>query len=117
VKNLNYQIIISFLGLTSMLNGVFMLLAVPFSIYHREEAKWGILTAGLITITLGFLMWFFNRGAEKNLQKKEGYVIVTFGWLILSLTGTLPYLLESFQNLRTPFLKQSQDILLQAPQY
>ena len=92
MKNLNYQIIISFLGLTSMLNGVFMILAVPFSIYHKEDAKWGILTAGLITIVLGFLMWFYNRGAEKNLQKKEGYVIVTFGWLILSLTGTLPYL-------------------------
>ncbi|PHR74166.1 MAG: potassium transporter [Lutibacter sp.] len=94
MKNLNYQIIISFLGLTSMLNGVFMLLAVPFSIYHQESAKWGILYAGLITIVLGFLMWYFNRNAEKNLQKKEGYLIVTFGWLILSLTGTLPYILS-----------------------
>ena len=93
MKNLNYQIIISFLGLTSMLNGVFMLLAVPFSIYHQENAKWGILYAGLITIVLGFVMWFFNRNAEKNLQKKEGYLIVTFGWLILTLTGTLPYTL------------------------
>lgn len=94
MKNLNYQIIISFLGLTSMLNGVFMLLAVPFSIYYQEGTKWGILYAGLITIALGFIMWFFNRNAEKNLQKKEGYLIVTFGWLILSLTGTLPYILS-----------------------
>ncbi len=94
MKNLNYQIIISFLGLTSMLNGVFMLFAVPFSIYHQENAKWGILYAGLITIALGFFMWFFNRDAEKNLQKKEGYIIVTFGWLILSLTGSLPYILS-----------------------
>ncbi len=92
MKNLNYQIIISFLGLTSMLNGFFMLLAVPFSIYHQENAKWGILIAGVLTLVIGFLMWFFNRDAEKNLHKKEGYVIVTFGWLILSLTGTLPYL-------------------------
>ncbi|AOW21771.1 TrkH family potassium uptake protein [Urechidicola croceus] len=93
MKSLNLQIIISFLGLTSMLNGVFMLLAVPFSLYHNEAATTGILYAGLITIILGFCMWIFNRGAEKNLQKKEGYVIVTFGWLILSLTGTLPYIL------------------------
>lgn len=94
MKNLNYQIIISFLGLTSMLNGVFMLLTVPFSIYYQEDCKWGILYAGLITIVLGFFMWFLNRNAEKNLQKKEGYLIVTFGWLILSLTGTLPYILS-----------------------
>ena len=70
-----------------------MLIAYPFSLYNNEEAQWGILSAGLITITLGFYMWFSNRNAPKNLQKKEGYIIVTSGWLILSLTGTLPYLL------------------------
>lgn len=75
-----------------MLNGVFMLLAIPFSLYHKEDAVSGILTAGLVTIFIGFIMWFSNRDAPKSLHKKEGYIIVTFGWLILSLTGTLPYL-------------------------
>jgi len=91
MKNLNIKIIISFLGLTSMLNGFFMLLAVPFSIYHHEPEKWGILQAGLTTIFVGFLCWFFNRNAKKNLGKKEGYLIVTLGWLMLTITGTLPY--------------------------
>lgn len=89
---LNYKIIASFLGLTAMLNGFFMFIAVPFSIYYQETAKWGILFAGLLTVTIGFLLWFFNRNAEKNLQKKEGYLIVTLGWLVLSFTGMLPYL-------------------------
>lgn len=94
MKRFNYQIILSFLGLTSMVNGVFMLLAFPFSFYYQESEKFSILLAGIITISLGFLLWFFNRNAPKNLQKKDGYLIVTFGWLILSLTGTLPYLLS-----------------------
>ena len=93
MKSLNYKIIISFLGLTTMLNGLFMLFALPFSLYYEESHRWGILQAGLITIVLGFYMWFSNKNAPKYLQKKEGYLIVTFGWLILSLTGTLPYLL------------------------
>ncbi|MFD1293539.1 TrkH family potassium uptake protein [Lutibacter holmesii] len=91
MKQLNIKIIISFLGLTSMLNGVFMLIAVPFSMYFNEEAKWGILYAGLTTIAIGFSLWFTNRKAKKNLGKKEGYIIVTLGWLMLSFTGTLPY--------------------------
>lgn len=91
MKNLNIQIIISFLGLTSMLNGLFMLFAVPFSIYYGEFEKWGIFYAGITTIAIGFLLWFFNRDAKKILGKKEGYLIVTLGWLMLSLTGTLPY--------------------------
>ncbi|WP_372793906.1 TrkH family potassium uptake protein [Lutibacter sp.] len=92
MKGINTKIIISFLGLTSMLNGVFMLIAVPFSIYHNEPEQWGILKAGITTILLGFLLWFFNRNAPKNLHKKEGYLIVTLGWLMLTFTGTLPYL-------------------------
>mgnify|MGYP000329847058 CR=1 FL=1 len=91
MKNLNVKIIISFLGLTSMLNGVFMLLAFPFSVYYNEYEKWGILEAGITTILIGFILWFFNRNATKNLGKKEGYLIVTLGWLMLSFTGTLPY--------------------------
>ena len=106
MKQLNIKIIISFLGLTSMLNGLFMLLAVPFSHYHNEPEKWGILQAGLTTIVIGFLFWFFNRNAKKSLGKKEGYLIVTLGWLMLTLTGTLPYVFtESISNYTDAFFE------------
>ncbi len=75
-----------------MLNGLFMLLATPFSVYYNEPEQSGIFKAGILTIVVGFLLWFFNRKAKKNIGKKEGYIIVTFGWLMLSFSGTLPYL-------------------------
>jgi len=92
MKQLNIKIILSFLGLTSIFNGFFMLVAVPFSMYFNEPEQWGILKAGILTVLIGITLWFFNRNAKKNLQKKEGYLIVTLGWLMLTLTGTLPYL-------------------------
>lgn len=92
MTGLNYKIIASFLGLTAILNGFFMLLAVPFSLYHGEAATQGILTAGLLTLCVGFALWYANRKAPKTLQKKEGYLIVTLGWLLLTFTGALPYL-------------------------
>ncbi|MEN8890228.1 MAG: potassium transporter TrkG [Wenyingzhuangia sp.] len=93
MRGLNYKIILSFLGLTSMMNGFFMLLSEPFSWYSHEEATHGILLAGLLTIAIGFMLWFFNRNASKDIQKRDGYLIVTLGWLMLTLTGTLPYIL------------------------
>ena len=60
--------------------------------YHKEEAYSGILLAGIITIFLGGLLYFFNKPKNTNIQKKEGYLIVTLGWLTLSLTGMLPYI-------------------------
>ncbi len=93
MENFNLKLIYRFLGVTAVINGVFMWFAIPFSIYHDENALWGILNAGIITVTLGSLLFFFNVPQHKNLQKKEGYLIVTLGWLTLSFTGTLPYLL------------------------
>ncbi|MEN8858352.1 MAG: potassium transporter TrkG [Flavobacteriaceae bacterium] len=90
--SLNHKIIYRFLGLTAVLNGVFMFIAIPFSMYHKEDAQLGILNAGIITIFLGLLLYFFNKPASTNIQKKEGYLIVTLGWLTLSFTGMLPYL-------------------------
>lgn len=90
--SLNIKIIYQFLGLTAILNGVFMFITVPFSMYHNEEAQFGILNAGIITVFLGLILYFFNKPKSTNIQKKEGYLIVTLGWLVLSITGMLPYL-------------------------
>jgi trk system potassium uptake protein TrkH len=91
---LNTKIIFRFLGITAILNSFFMFIAYPFSVYHNENAKWGILGAGAVTIIIGLLLYFFNKPKNTYIHKKEGYLIVTLGWLILSFTGMLPYLLS-----------------------
>ena len=50
------------------------------------------IAAGLTTLS-GGLAFYFTRGASKDLSVREGYVIVTFGWLGMGLFGALPYLL------------------------
>ncbi len=94
MENLNVKLIYRFLGITAILNGLFMWLSLPFSFYYDETSKWGILNAGIITIAVGLVLYFFNKPDNKKIQKKEGYLIVTFGWLTLSITGMLPYLLS-----------------------
>ena len=94
MESLNLKLIFRFLGITAVLNGLFMWLAIPFSLHFNEkDVVLGILNAGIITVFIGLLLFFFNKPTNKNLQKKEGYLIVTLGWIILTLTGMLPYLL------------------------
>jgi len=71
-----------------------MFIAFPFSYFHQEAVKWGILNAGFITVLIGALLYFFNKPTNTIIQKKEGYLIVTLGWLTLSVTGMLPYILS-----------------------
>lgn len=92
MQRLNLKIIYRFLGITAILNGVFMFIAFPFSMYHQEDAQSGILAAGVVTVLIGALLFLLNKPKDTHIGKKEGFVIVTFGWLILSVTGCLPYL-------------------------
>ena len=54
--SLNLKIIYRFLGLTAVLNGVFMFIAFPFSMFHQETAQMGILNAGIVTIFIGLIL-------------------------------------------------------------
>ncbi|MTI32964.1 TrkH family potassium uptake protein [Xanthovirga aplysinae] len=91
---IHLKVIAHILGLLNALNGLFMLLCLPFSIYYKEESWKEILLAGLITVVAGFAIWFFTRDAKnQEVSKKDGYLIVTLGWLSISCFGTLPYLL------------------------
>ena len=103
---LNLKIIYRFLGITAILNGCFMFIAFPFSFFADEPEAWGILNGGVITVFIGLLLFFFNKPEHKNIQKKEGYLIVTLGWLTLSITGMLPYLLSgAIPNISNAFFE------------
>jgi len=113
---LNLKIIYRFLGITAVLNGLFMFIAFPFSYFNDESQANGILNAGIITVFIGLILFFFNKPKSTNIQKKEGYLIVTLGWLTLSFTGSYPiYYLVQFLILLMPFLKPFLDIQLQDP--
>lgn len=83
-----------------------MFIAFPFSYFNDESHAIGILNAGIITVFIGGLLYFFNKPKSTNIQKKEGYLIVTLGWLILSFTGMLPYLLTgTIPNIANAFFE------------
>ena len=74
--NLNFKLIYRFLGVTAILNGLFMWISLPFSLYYNEPSKWGILSAGIITIAIGLLLFLFNKPDNKNIQKKKDILLL-----------------------------------------
>ena len=90
----NFKIISNILGLLLIINGAFILLCLPVSIFFGEGGLIPILVSGIITVLVGLILWYTTRKAGKELRKRDGYLIVSLGWLIMSLFGTLPYLLS-----------------------
>ncbi|WP_345276866.1 TrkH family potassium uptake protein [Litoribaculum gwangyangense] len=99
---LNYKIIFHFLGLLLLFNGGFMLLAALISLVYKDGVTLQIFLAGITTLLIGLLMMVLTRNHNKEMNKREGYIVVAFGWIIMSLSGTLPYVLTdsipSFTN-------------------
>lgn len=88
----NSRVIIHLLGLLTAMNGGFMLLTLPFAFYYHEDWK-AIVIASAISIAVGVIIYLVTRNYKvQELRKREGYLIVTLGWLCMSFTGTLPYL-------------------------
>ena len=103
---LNYKIIFYFLGLLLSFNGGFMLLASLMSFLYKDGVTFQIAVAGLIALTLGVLVMLITRSSSKEMGKREGYIVVTFGWLVMALSGTIPYLLTgSIPNFSNAFFE------------
>lgn len=92
---MNYKVILYIIGFLLMLTGIFMLSSLLFSIYYGENDIIAIFISGAGTSTVGFILWFSFRNAKgTDIKKKEGYLIVTLGWALMALFGTLPFLIH-----------------------
>lgn len=90
---INYKIIFHFFGLLLLFNGGFVLLASLISLVYKDGVTLKLFLAGIITLAAGALLMFFTRRHTKEMNKREGYIVVAFGWVIMALVGTLPYVL------------------------
>ncbi|MDT0684940.1 TrkH family potassium uptake protein [Autumnicola psychrophila] len=106
MPRLNYQIIMHVMGLLLICNGGFMLTAVLVSWYYEDGVTMEISTSALITLFVGTLLMFSTRGHNKDMKQREGYIIVTFGWIFMALSGTLPYVIsESIPRFTNAFFE------------
>ena len=89
----NLKVIGNIIGILLLINGLLMLTAVPFGIYHGEGSWKGILVASLVNSVTGFMLYYNTKDNEnKELKRRDGYLIVILSWIAMSLFGMLPYI-------------------------
>lgn len=79
-----------------------MLISAIVSWAYKDGVTLEILFAGITTLLVGVTLMFFTRDHIKELNKRDGYIVVAVGWVVMSLSGTLPYVftntIPSFTN-------------------
>lgn len=88
-------LIIEYLGKIILIIGIAMLTGAAWSLYFGEDEVLRFVAAAAITIAAGYLASHKNRG-YKQINYREGFAIVTLGWLAASVFGSLPYLFSGY---------------------
>ena len=89
--HLNYKIIFYFFGLLLVFNGGFMLLSSLVSLIYQDGVTLQIFLSGVVTLIFGLFGMLHHRNHNKEMNKREGYIVVAFGWIVMSLSGAIPY--------------------------
>jgi len=87
--------IFNFLGFILVVEGLFMLLGLPFSIYYQDKQPLTLLYSFFITSGMGGLTWFLTRRKIKDtINRREGFLAVSLAWVTMTLFGTVPFLIS-----------------------
>ena len=103
MSRLNYKLISYILGLLLLFNGLAMLVTSGVSLLVNDGVFNNITSSGIITISFGIILMMLNRNNVRQINKRDGYLIVTLGWITMILSGMLPYYLtgslSTFSNM------------------
>ena len=92
---LNIKLIIKILGTLLFIEGIFMLLPLGVACIYQENDSLAFLYSALITLSAGAVSALAGWKANKDMNKRDGFLIVGLAWIVFSLFGCLPYLFNN----------------------
>ena len=93
---INFKTIIRIIGILLLLETVMFLVCSAISFYYNDEALLDFWKSAGITAGVGLLMAVAGKGGEKQLTRRDGYVLVSFAWVAFSLFGMLPFYISGY---------------------
>lgn len=92
-RRFNYRFILKTLGFLLIIEALFMLLTAFVAFYYKEIAGDSFLLASGITLASGIVFRLIGIETEEHfIGKREGFLLVTLTWIVLSAFGMIPYL-------------------------
>lgn len=86
---MNFRMITNILGWILIFEAGFMAVPTLTALIYSESVIWAYLITVAICLLLGFaLVW--KKPRNKTLYSREGFVIVSLSWIVLSIFGALP---------------------------
>lgn len=86
------KLVYKYIGKVLIAFATLMILPMIVCIIYKENA-WPFFIPAVISLCIGFILNMLNT-SNKLLYAKDGFIIVALSWIIISLLGALPFLLN-----------------------
>ena len=91
---MNRRMIFNAVGLVLRVEAFLLLLPAICSAIYREREVGAFLIAAAVSMVIGVIPKLILKPNNHVIYAKEGFIIVTFTWIMLSLIGALPFLIS-----------------------
>ena len=103
---MRFKLILRFESLLLVIISTFMFSSVLFDLYYKEHVAGYFLEI----IALGYILGgsgiiLSGKNTTDSLSKKEGFLLVSLSWVVISLFGSLPYILIAHFSLTDAFFE------------
>ncbi|MCK5505346.1 MAG: TrkH family potassium uptake protein, partial [Thermodesulfovibrionia bacterium] len=100
---MNTALVLNLTGVILLFSSLFMLVPFFTALFYRGQDLGAFFISFTITFLAGLSLYFLTKSQKKvELKHRDGFAIVTFSWVIMSMFGSLPYMLSdgslSFTN-------------------
>lgn len=89
---MNYSIVLYILGCVLKFESAFLVLPALVGLIYREHASVSYLAVAVLCLILGVLLTH-KKPRSTNLYTREGFVAVALSWIIMSIFGSIPFVL------------------------
>ena len=84
------------MGLLVLIETLMLLCCIGVSIFYGEDDLHSFIITTLITSLVGGIFLFSGRKAVREFSKRDGIIIVSISWVIVSLLGMLPFYISGY---------------------
>lgn len=93
---IHLKIISRILGLLLLIETLFLTITFGVSLYYEEHITTAYISTLAATLACSSLLLYLGRGKERNISRKDGYIVVSSSWIIFSVFGSMPFIFSGY---------------------
>lgn len=90
---MNIFVVLGILGAFVFFLGFALMIPALIAVIYKEDTWSAFLISAGIAFVVGGTLWYFFKPKEE-IRIREGFMVVSFTWLFLSLVGALPFIIS-----------------------